>query len=179
MRGGIKNQAGFTLTELLILIAVIGILALIVINSIGSAQSRARDSKRRQDISSIRKALIGHSIDTGTALVPNSGKTSGGTTGLGWFNFKGAPDYTGDTIEEGLRALGYVGVGIIDPREGANGYVIWPCAAADTIGVFAKLESPSALDQQTQSKWTTAGCSTAPLDPPFSRNYVLTVPLTN
>jgi type II secretion system protein G len=53
----IKKQSGFTLLELLIVIVIIGILALLIIPNITSAPKKARDTKRKTDITTIRKGL--------------------------------------------------------------------------------------------------------------------------
>ncbi len=53
----IKKQSGFTLLELLIVIVIIGILALLIIPNITSAPKKARDTQRKTDITTARKAL--------------------------------------------------------------------------------------------------------------------------
>jgi general secretion pathway protein G len=53
----LKKQGGFTLLELLIVIVIIGILALLIIPNITSAPKKARDTKRKTDITQIRKGL--------------------------------------------------------------------------------------------------------------------------
>jgi type II secretion system protein G len=53
----IKKQGGFTLLELLIVIVIIGILALLIIPNITSAPKKARDTKRKTDITTVRKGL--------------------------------------------------------------------------------------------------------------------------
>jgi prepilin-type N-terminal cleavage/methylation domain-containing protein len=52
-----KKQGGFTLLELLIVIVIIGILALLIIPNITSAPKKARDTKRKTDITTVRKGL--------------------------------------------------------------------------------------------------------------------------
>ncbi len=52
-----KNNKGFTIVELLIVVVVIGILALLVITTYAGIQSKARNSKRQTDIGSIQTHL--------------------------------------------------------------------------------------------------------------------------
>jgi len=54
----LKNKSkGFTIVELLIVIVVIGILATLVIVTFTGIQQKARDSKRKTDISAVQAAL--------------------------------------------------------------------------------------------------------------------------
>ena len=48
-----KMQAGFTIIELLIVIAIIGILATLVLTNFQGAQARGRDSVRQSDINAV------------------------------------------------------------------------------------------------------------------------------
>jgi prepilin-type N-terminal cleavage/methylation domain-containing protein len=52
-----KNKLGFTLVELLIVIAIIGILATAAVVNLRTLKSKARDVRRLSDITQIRKAL--------------------------------------------------------------------------------------------------------------------------
>ncbi|MFA7663111.1 MAG: prepilin-type N-terminal cleavage/methylation domain-containing protein, partial [Patescibacteria group bacterium] len=52
-----KNKSGFTLVEILIVIAIIGILATIAVIAMLSARVKANDTKRVYDVSQIKKAL--------------------------------------------------------------------------------------------------------------------------
>lgn len=51
------KSRGFTLIEILISVAIIGVLATIGIMSYSKAQSIARDSKRKQDLTNLKTAL--------------------------------------------------------------------------------------------------------------------------
>jgi prepilin-type N-terminal cleavage/methylation domain-containing protein len=52
-----KAQKGFTIIELLIVIAIIAILALLVLNNFQGAQAKARDQQRTTDINNIHAKL--------------------------------------------------------------------------------------------------------------------------
>ena len=51
------NRKGFTLIEILIVVAIIGILASVVVVGLGPAQKRGRDSRRVSDLRSVQNAL--------------------------------------------------------------------------------------------------------------------------
>ncbi|KKR64630.1 MAG: Type II secretion system protein G [Candidatus Curtissbacteria bacterium GW2011_GWA1_40_47] len=58
-------RRGFTLIELLVVITIIGILAGIALVSYGSVQERSRDSRRKQDLAAVQKALVLYYQDFG------------------------------------------------------------------------------------------------------------------
>lgn len=60
-----KNNKGFTIVELLIVIVVIGILAALVLNSFRGVQERARDTERRTDINAQASQLEVYYTDNG------------------------------------------------------------------------------------------------------------------
>jgi len=53
-----RNGAGFTLIETLVVMAIIGIIASIVMTSLLSARNKARDLKRKAEVSQIGRFLV-------------------------------------------------------------------------------------------------------------------------
>jgi prepilin-type N-terminal cleavage/methylation domain-containing protein len=52
-----QSKQGFTLIELLVVIAIIGILAAIGVSSFGQSQTKARDARRKANITSLNTAV--------------------------------------------------------------------------------------------------------------------------
>src|SRR6185437_12535445 len=60
-----KNQQGFTIVELLIVIVVIGILATLVIVTFSGIQQKARNTKRQTDINAIDSTVEAYFAQNG------------------------------------------------------------------------------------------------------------------
>jgi len=52
-----KTKSGFTLIELLVVVAIIGILAAVGLGQFHTAQKRGRDAQRKENLTSLSKAL--------------------------------------------------------------------------------------------------------------------------
>lgn len=64
------NKKGFTLIELMVVIALIGILASVILASFTAVRARNRDGKRVSDIREIEKALSLYQIENNTFPIP-------------------------------------------------------------------------------------------------------------
>lgn len=56
-------KKAFTLIELLVVIAIIGILAAMILVNVSSGRAKSRDTKRKNDLAQLQKALAMFHID--------------------------------------------------------------------------------------------------------------------
>ena len=71
-----KNKNGFTLVELLVVIAIIGILAALGFYSFTTAQKKARDVQRKNDLKELKQALEAYA-GSNNGLYPSSSHSGG------------------------------------------------------------------------------------------------------
>lgn len=89
-----SNKKGFTLIELLVVLAVVGVLSGIVMQSLSSARTKARNVQRLENVESIAKAFQVATTGT-TNHFPSSGGVGPvclGTTSTCWGGYPAAPN---------------------------------------------------------------------------------------
>lgn len=100
-----NSQSGFTLLELLVIMAIIGILTTITLVVLNSARDKAHDAKMRAEINQMAKALELYKSNYGTYRVSGSGYLG---TSTGWANYQDGSSYT-TAVTQKLFSLGYLG----------------------------------------------------------------------
>ncbi|MCY3003187.1 MAG: prepilin-type N-terminal cleavage/methylation domain-containing protein [Planctomycetota bacterium] len=73
-----RRRRGFSLIELVIVIAILGILAGVVTPRVSQRVAAARDARRLQDVQAIRDAVEQYYLDTGSYPTATSNATYGG-----------------------------------------------------------------------------------------------------
>ncbi len=117
----IKNPQGFTLIELMVVIAIIAILSVIGITIFSGAQKNSRDAKRKGDIEAISSAIEAHINNTLNGSCTGAAGTYCAPLGtIAWFASGAIP---------------------VDPSTAAS-YTGLPVNGATTYTVCATLENP-------------------------------------
>jgi len=153
----LKNNKGFTLIELLVVIAIIGLLSSVVLASLNSARSKARDAKRVSDLRAVALALNLYYDQYGTFCVNNAG-----AGGWGWLNYPYSSSYG---VAQQLVNLGYLGGVPIDPTQGHPGGYMIACSSSN-FTLYATLENTSVMQN----------CSMNPVtdyDTAYGKNYCI------
>jgi prepilin-type N-terminal cleavage/methylation domain-containing protein len=124
------KQKGFTLIELLVVIAVIGILAATVIVYTGGLRGRARDARRKSDLTQIGRFML-----TSACYIPSEG--------VGDYDF--APIYT--ELNTTFQISQYISSVPQDPKTGTPSQSNYRYAVDDAehCVIYANLENESEL----------------------------------
>ncbi len=145
-----KHAKGFTLIELIVVIAIIGVLATVLIitfNPLAQLQ-KARDAQRRSDMKAIQNALEQYYNDHGSyPTVPCAWYASeSDATGPGWVCHSGG-DWIPGLAPQYMKSLPK------DPSGGSNGtgcktYLYYSNGAGYALLAHCSAESPNAYANQ-------------------------------
>jgi prepilin-type N-terminal cleavage/methylation domain-containing protein len=103
-----RKQRGFSLIELLIVVAIIGIIAAIAIPSLLKSQQAARETAALTEVQSIHKAQVLYSVTKGKGKFARLDELTGGGYGLEAIvnGVKGGYQFTSEPVNtEGLMAM--------------------------------------------------------------------------
>ncbi len=126
MKKILPNKKGFTLIELLIVITIIAVLSVIGITVYSGIQKNARDTRRREDIDAISKALEVHLNTTTNQYCTGAAASYCAPAALTTWFASGAIPVDPST------AGSYTGL----PANGATTYHI--CATLEAGGIYCK-----------------------------------------
>ncbi len=123
----IRKQKGFTLIEVLIVVALLAILAVVALVAINpaEAQKKARDTQRLKEAGDLQKVMEQYTADTPSAAAFTAASTANAASNAcgtaGWL---------------GIDMCNYVNTLVIDPRNtGSGGVYITTAGTASTGGL--------------------------------------------
>ncbi|OGZ33290.1 MAG: hypothetical protein A3I88_02795 [Candidatus Portnoybacteria bacterium RIFCSPLOWO2_12_FULL_39_9] len=137
-----RGQKGFTLIELLVVIAIIGILATIVLVSLNTARSKARDTRRVSDMRQVALALEMYYDDNTSTGYPGTAASNQ------W-----------SVMETAIEAGGYISSIPGDP--GTGSYEYWVASGNQGYVLKGTLENATnaALDDDLDGTVLGAACA--------------------
>lgn len=92
---GIYNKRGFTLVELLVVVAIIAILAAVLVPRLLNYTDRARQARAISDIRTIKTVIEAYTADDGMGIYPSAGELDFATG-----TYKEGPDYIGTILQK-------------------------------------------------------------------------------
>lgn len=140
------SQKGFTIVELLIVIVIIGILALLVLNTFNGVQEKARNTERQTDIKAIASQLETYYADKGSYPTFSQFSEASGFANWRRDNLKGLAEGAAVPPQQTSAQI----VNSATPTKGQYGYM--PDATAQTFVLYYQTEgNPAPAVTQVKS----------------------------
>jgi len=160
----ISNKKGFTLVELKVVTAILGLLATFGIGFYSNSMASARDAKRKADLKEIQTALEQYYIKYGTYIVAGSGYSG---CSCGWFGYEDGGIYS-LSVSRGLYNEGFLVKPIVEDPRGGPSYMIYHNGSGG-YSLYATLEKPTSADSNSVAS------SVAPsVQQTYGKNYAIT-----
>lgn len=142
-----QSSSGFTLIELVIVVAIVGILANIAMLQVGTLAAKARDARRKSDLRGIAQVVGIYYSEHGTYAIP-AGYYGDGS---GYFNFngEGAPSASDYLYQHGYirRNNEFIEPVGASPAIWGNDYFYSVCdTGGGSFEIYANLEFPTAAE---------------------------------
>lgn len=170
-----KSRRGFTIVEMIVVIAVIAILATIVLISYSSVQKRARDEIRKQDLTTLAKAVELYGNDNGPMSTGSGCGYSG--NGIGWFSYT----YSGYTsMMDCLKNANVIKSAILPPSKTINcsainlncdAYMKYTCTQSGRVVTYLYAN----LETVARTSTATDGTCDGALDSNYGMNYYVKI----
>ena len=125
-----REEGGFTLIELMIVIVILGVLAVIVLFAVGGITDRGTSAACKTDVSTIQTGVEAYFAKTGVYppdLVPSLTDPAGTTQFLKWDS-----SFTGSTSAAGPASMVRTGQGYNIAYQGAATGDVWVAPGATT-----------------------------------------------
>lgn len=150
----LKEDRGFTLVELMVVVVILGILSAIAVPSFMDKADQAKEAAVKADLQSMKSVIDMYRVENGK--LPAADNTGG------------AGDVSKVLQDSGINWNNTVGEGIVDPWEKAYGYVLtdygYLLYSAGADGVYAntdwyvtELKNPTNGDFDAESTCEPAG----------------------
>jgi prepilin-type N-terminal cleavage/methylation domain-containing protein len=116
------NKKGFTIIEVVLVLAIAGLIFLMVFIALPALQRGQRDSQRRSDVSRINTQISNYQTNS-RGKIPTATQMTAPTTGFVTKYLKGGATKAGDEYSDPSEGTGYtITTGAADPTRGQINY---------------------------------------------------------